>query len=74
MNQEENKELELLVKNLFLQSKKPSKITAKSRIKSILQRSLHELALRDVLILTSNTIFAMIAMLSIFLKLFTSKT
>ena len=74
MNQKENKELELLVKNLFLQSKKASKVPAKSRIRSILQRSLHELALRDFLILSSNTIFAMITMLSLFLKLFTSKT
>ncbi len=74
MNKKENKELELLVKNLFLQSKKASKVTAKSRIRSILQKSLHELALRDFLILSSNTIFAMITMLSLFLKLFTSKT
>ncbi|GAA0418238.1 hypothetical protein GCM10009133_28260 [Cocleimonas flava] len=74
MTQEENKELELLIKDLFLQSKRKSKVPAKSRIRSILQRSLHEVALRDVLILTSNTIFAMISMLSLFLKLLTSRT
>ena len=73
MTQEENKELELLVKDLFQQSKRHSKVPAKSRIKSILQRSLHEVALRDVLILTGNTVFAMITMLTLFLKIFTSK-
>lgn len=73
MNEKENKELEILVKNLFLQSKKGSNVPAKSRIKSILQRSLHEIALRDFIILSSNTIFAMITMLSLFLKLLTSK-
>ncbi len=74
MNQQENKELELMVKNLFLESRRGSSVSSRSRLQSILHRSLHELALRDFLILTSNTIFAMITMLSLFMKLLISKS
>jgi hypothetical protein len=72
-NQERNAELEALVKNLFQQSRQKSGISAKKRLRSILESCLHEIALRDLLIFSSHLIFAMLTMCSLFVRPFLNK-
>ena len=71
--EEQNNELEELVKNLFKQSRQKSGTSAKTRLKLILDKSLHQIALRDLLLFSSHLVFAMISMLSLFAKPFQTK-
>lgn len=73
MSQEKNNELEELVKNLFKQSRQKSGTSAKTRLRLILERGLHEIALRDLLLFSSHLIFAMVTMLALFTKPFQNK-
>lgn len=68
MNQQEKNELELLVKRLFIQTRTEPDISGKKRIKKILKRSLHELALKDLLILAARMSVVMLMMLGLFMK------
>ena len=70
---EQNNELETLVRDLFKQSRKKSDISTKNRLTLILKRGLHEIALRDLLVLSSHIIFAMMTMLTLFAKPFQNK-
>lgn len=68
-NEKETKELELLVKQLFKQSHTKAEVSSKARLKTIISRGLHELALRDILILVGNMILVMATLSSSFIKL-----
>jgi hypothetical protein len=74
MTEKENKELESLINKLFLQSRNAPELSSKVRLKSILDRSLHELALRDLLVFSAHLMLAMLSLLPVFVNLFLSKT
>lgn len=70
MNQQEKNELETLIKRIFVQTRTETDISAKERLDNILERSLHELSLRDLLLLTARMSVVMIMMLELFMKVF----
>lgn len=72
MKNQEQQDLESLVKNIFKHSKQTTARSSRSRLKAILGRSLHELAIRDILIFFGHLISAMFMMLSSFVKLLVS--
>lgn len=69
MNKQDQQDLESLVKNIFRQSKQSHHRSSRSRLKAILGRSLHELAIRDILLFFGHLVSAMFTMLSSLLKL-----
>lgn len=73
MNEQENNELEVLIKRIFLQNRTKPEISSKERLSTIIHRCLHELALRDFLVLSSHLILAMLTLLTLYSKLILPK-
>ena len=57
MNKQDQQDLESLVKNIFRQSKQSHHRSSRSRLKAILGRSLHELAIRDILLFFGHLVY-----------------
>jgi len=61
--------LERHVNNIFKYNKQTSVKTSRSRFKAIMSRSLHELALRDIIIFFGSLVTAMFMLLNSIIKL-----
>lgn len=72
MSDQDKQKLEGHVKNIFKYNTQTSKKTTKSRFRSIMSRSLHELALRDIILFFGSLVTAMYMLLSGIIKLLTS--
>ena len=69
MSDLDNQKLESHVKNIFKYNRQTSEKTSSSRFKAIMSRSLHELALRDIIIFFGSLITAMFMLFSGIVKL-----
>ncbi|RVU82796.1 hypothetical protein EOL70_19840 [Leucothrix sargassi] len=62
-------DLEKHVKGIFKYNTQPAKASSRARFKAIMRRSLHELALRDIIIFFGALISAMMMLCSSLVKL-----
>lgn len=68
MNRKE-KQLENEIEQIFIRNHRVPLIPGKVRLRAIMERSLHEIALRDALILAGRQAQVMLIMLMLFAKL-----
>ncbi|PWQ96533.1 hypothetical protein DKT75_09100 [Leucothrix arctica] len=72
MSDSDKKKLESHISNLFKYNKQMSVKTSRSRFKAIISRSLHELALRDIILFFGSLVTTMFMLLNGIIKLLTS--
>ena len=70
MSEQDKQQLETHVKRIFKYNSVTSQQSSRSRIKDILSRGLHELALRDIILFFGALITAMYMLFNSIVKLF----
>lgn len=64
MNEQEKRRLETHVKQIFSYNRMPPSLGSRARIRAIVSRSLHELALRDLLMMSGAMLSAAFILLA----------